>query len=172
MVVFMAKQSPNQHGFMLIHGSGGEVIHENWMMDNFNRDPYGGVAMVQTAENVAADYGGVSKEESDALAIRRYEQYLMSTENDYAFQKEYMISVEIPISKKKMVTVATDEGITACTPDGLGPLQPAIKGGCISFGAQTHPADGNAGLIVATKEKAAELSKYKKVTIQLLSYGY
>ncbi|HJX03482.1 MAG TPA: thiolase family protein [Dehalococcoidia bacterium] len=153
-------------------GPGGQVLHENWMMDNFNRDPYGGVAMVQTAENVAADYGGVSKEESDAMAIRRYEQYLMSTENDYAFQKEYMISVEIPISKKKMVTVATDEGITACTPEGLGPLQPAIKGGCISFGAQTHPADGNAGMIVATKEKAAELSNDKKVTIQLLSYGY
>jgi acetyl-CoA acetyltransferase len=154
------------------NGPGGEVISENWMMDNFNRDPYGGVAMIQTAENVAADNGGVSKAESDAMAIRRYEQYLMSTANDFAFQKGYMIPVEIPISKKKVVTVSTDEGITPCTAEGLAPLQPVIKGGCVSFGAQTHPADGNAGLIVTTKEKAAELSKDKKVTIQLLSYGY
>ena len=154
------------------NGPGGEVISENWMMDNFGRDPYGGVAMIQTAENVAADYGGVTKEESDALAIRRYEQYLMSTANDFAFQKEYMIPVEIPVSKKKIVTVSTDEGITPCTTDGMAPLQPVIKGGCISYGAQTHPADGNAGLIITTKEKAHELSKDKKVTIQILSYGY
>jgi acetyl-CoA acetyltransferase len=153
-------------------GPGAEVIHENWMMDNFNRDPYGGVPMVQTAENVAADYGGVTKEESDQMAISRYEKYLMSTENDYEFQKGYMIPVEVPISKKKTMLVATDEGITPCTPEGMAPLQPVIKGGCISYGAQTHPADGNAGVIVTTKEKARELSADKKITIQLLSYGY
>lgn len=153
-------------------GPGGEVIHENWMMDNFNRDPYGGVPMVQTAENVAADYGGVTKEESDALAIRRYEQYLMSTANDYEFQKGYMIPVEIPVSKKKTTVISTDEGITPCTPEGMAPLQPVIKGGCISYGAQTHPADGNAGMIVTTKERAQELSQDKKITIQILSYGY
>ncbi|MCB2185659.1 MAG: thiolase family protein [Deltaproteobacteria bacterium] len=153
-------------------GPGAEVISENWMMDNFNRDPYGGVAMIQTAENVAADCGGVSKEESDAMALRRYEQYLMSTADDRAFQKGYMIPVEVPLSKKKSVMVETDEGIMPTTAEGLAKLKPALPGGCISFGAQTHPADGNAGLIVTTKEKAAELSQDKGVTIQLLSYGY
>ncbi len=153
-------------------GPGGEVIHENWMMDNFNHDPYGGVAMVQTAENVAADYGGVTKEESDTMAISRYEKYVMSTDNDYEFQSGYMIPVEIAVTKKKTVVVSTDEGITPCTPEGMAPLQPVIKGGCISFGAQTHPADGNAGMIVTTQEKAKELSKDKKITIQILSYGY
>ena len=154
------------------NGPGGEVRSENWMMDNFNRDPYGQEAMLKTAENVAAMYGGVSKEESDAMAIRRYEQYLMSTANDREFQKRYMIQVEIQVSKKKTVLVETDEGISPCTPEGLAPLKPVLAGGCISFGAQTHPADGNAGVIVTTKEKAQELSKDKGVTIQLLSYGY
>jgi acetyl-CoA acetyltransferase len=154
------------------NGPGGEVISENWMMDNFDRDPYGGVPMVQTAENVAADYGGVTKEESDAMAIRRYEQYLMSLENDRAFQKEYMISAEVQISKKKTILVEEDEGITPCTPEGLGPLKPVVEGGCISYGAQTHPADGNAGVIVATQERAKELSKDKNITIQIISYGY
>lgn len=153
-------------------GPGAEVISENWMMDNFNRDPYGGVAMVQTAENVAKKVGGVAKEESDAMALRRYEQYMMSMANDREFQKGYMIPVEVPVSKKKTVVIEGDEGIAPTTADGLAKLKPVIPDGCISFGAQTHPADGNAGLIVCTKDKAAELSTDKNVTIQLLSYGY
>ena len=153
-------------------GPGAEVISENWMMDNFNRDPYAGEAMVKTAENVAAEAGGVSKEESDAMAVRRYEQYLMSIANDREFQKGYMIPVEIRLSKKKSVMVEGDEGISPCTPEGLAPLKPVVPGGCITFGAQTHPADGNAGIIVTTREKASELSTDKSVTIQLLSYGY
>ncbi len=154
------------------NGPGGEVISENWMMDNFNKDPYARQAMVQTAENVAVQCGGVTKEESDAMAVRRYEQYLMSVANDREFQKGYMIPVEVQISKKKTNIIETDEGISPCTPEGLAPLKPVIAGGCISFGAQTHPADGNAGLIITTKERAKELGQKKEVTIQLLSYGY
>ncbi|MGC1403311.1 MAG: thiolase family protein [Thermodesulfobacteriota bacterium] len=154
------------------NGPGGEVISENWMMDNFNKDPYARQPMVQTAENVAVMCGGVTKEESDAMAVRRYEQYLMSMANDREFQKGYMIPVEIQISKKKSNLVETDEGVSPCTPEGLAPLKPVIADGCISFGAQTHPADGNAGLIITTKERAKELGQKKEVTIQLLSYGY
>jgi acetyl-CoA acetyltransferase len=42
----------------------------------------------------------------------------------------------------------------------------------ITAGAQTHAADGNAGMIVTTKDKAASLSADKAVTIQILSYGF
>jgi acetyl-CoA acetyltransferase len=154
------------------NGPGGEVISENWNMDNFNRDPYAGEAMIKTSENVAAMMGGITKEESDAMAIRRYEQYLMALNNDREFQKGYMIPVEIRLSKKKTLLVESDEGITPCTPEGLAPLKAVLAGGCISFGAQTHPADGNAGLIVTTEEKAKELSPNKEITIQVMSYGY
>ena len=71
-------------------GPGGEVISENWLMDNFNRDPYGREAMIKTAENVSKEYG-ITKEESDACAVRRYEQYTDALADDRAFQKEYMI---------------------------------------------------------------------------------
>ncbi len=153
-------------------GPGGEVISENWMMDNFNKDPYAGEAMLKTAENVAADNGGVTKEESDAWAVKLYEKYDMALANDRAFQKGYMIPVDIQVSKKKTITVETDEGITPTNAASLAPLKPVYPGGCVSFGAQTHPADGNAGIIVTTKDKAKELSADKSVTIQLLSYGY
>ena len=153
------------------NGPGGEVIHENWMMDNFNNDPYGKQAMVQTAENVAKIHG-VTKEESDACALRRYEQYLDSTANDREFQKRYMLPVEIAVSRKKTILVEEDEGITPSTAEGLAKLRPVVPDGVISFGAQTHPADGNAGIIVTTKEKAAAQSADSKVTIQVLGYGF
>ena len=153
------------------NGPGAEVIHENWLMDNFNKDPYGKQAMVQTAENVGKLHG-VTKEETDATALRRYEQYMDSLANDREFQKKYMIPVEVAVSKKKTILVEADEGVAPTTAEGLAKLKPVIPGGVISFGAQTHPADGNAGLIVASKEKADELSADAGVTIQILSYGY
>ena len=152
-------------------GPGAEVISENWMMDNFNKDPYGRQAMIQTAENVAKIHG-VTKEESDACGVRRYEQYMDSMADDRAFQKEYMIPLDIRVSKKKTVTVAEDEGIMPSTAEGLAALRPALPDGVISFGAQTHPADGNAGLIVASKDQAAAMAADKNVTIQVLSYGF
>ena len=152
-------------------GPGAEVISENWLMDNFNKDPYGQQAMVQTAENVGKEHG-ITKEEVDACALRRYEQYLDSLADDRAFQKKYMIPVDVAVSRKKTIVIEEDEGIAPSTAEGLAALKPVIPGGVISFGAQTHPADGNAGLIVGTKEKADELSADKSIPIQVLSYGF
>ncbi len=153
------------------NGPGGEVISENWNMDNFNADPNTGKKMVETAENVARE-NGFTKEECDELVLRRYEQYLMGLENDRAFQKRYMLAAEIRVSKKKTIIVEQDEGITASTKEGLAALKPTIPGGVLSFGAQTHPADGNAGVLVTTLEKAKELSADPKVIIQVMAYGY
>lgn len=153
-------------------GAGGEMIPENWMMDNFAKDPWGGVAMVQTAENVVKKYGGITKEDVDRVTARRYEQYNDALANDREFQKRYMFPAEYKISKKKVGVLDADEGITPTTYDTLASLKPVIPGGVHSFGAQTHPADGNCGLIVTTRDKARELSKDKNIEIQILSYGY
>ena len=152
-------------------GPGGEVISENWMMDNFNRDPNAGFKMVQTAENVAKE-SGITKEECDAVTLRRYEQYGEALANDRAFQKKYMFPVEVMISKKKTLVIEADEGITPTTKEGLAGLKPAEPGGVISFGAQTHPADGNCGFIITTKDKAKSLSADPKIQIQIISYGF
>ncbi len=128
--------------------------------------------MFMTAELVAKDNGGVSKEESDGWAVKLYEKYLQSTANDREFQKGYMIPVDVQISKKKTISLEEDEGIMPITADGLAKLKTILPDGALTFGAQTHPADGNAGMIVTTQEKAKELSKDQNVAIQLLSYGY
>jgi acetyl-CoA C-acetyltransferase len=41
-----------------------------------------------------------------------------------------------------------------------------------TYGAQTHPADGNCAVTVTTREKAKELSADPNIEIQVISYGY
>jgi acetyl-CoA acetyltransferase len=106
------------------------------------------------------------------MALSRYVKYTDSLADDRKFQKRYMIPVEIRISKKKTIIVDEDEGITPCTAEGLDRLKTVSPDSILTYGAQTHPADGNAGMIVTTREKAAELSADKDVTIQILSYGF
>ncbi len=153
------------------NGPGGEVIHENWLMDNFNHDPFAKNAMIQTGENVAKEIGA-TKEQVDEVAARRYEQYGDALKNDRAFQKRYMFPAEVRLSKKKTVLLEQDEGITPTTREALAGLGPVLPGGVHSFGAQTHPADGNAAVIVTTREQARQWSADPGVEVQLLSYGF
>jgi acetyl-CoA acetyltransferase family protein len=153
------------------NGPGGEVISENWLMDNFNADPNVGLRMVETAENVAKEQG-FTKAQCDALALRRYQQYTDALADERAFQKRYMFAAEVKLSRKKTILVETDEGISPCTAEGLAGLKPLVPGGVLSFGAQTHPADGNASMLVTTRDKAQELSPDGAPAIQILAYGY
>lgn len=153
------------------NGPGGQVFSENWVMDHFGLDPWGGTSMIQTAENVVKE-AKVTREQCDAVALRRYEQYKDALADDRAFQKRYMFPVEVKISKKKTTVLESDEGVMETTAEGLAALKPVIPGGAHTFGAQTHPADGHCGLIVTSREKASELSADKSITVQIISYGF
>jgi len=152
-------------------GPGGQPDREDWNMDNFGGSPRHRAAMVQTAENVAAEMG-IAKEECDAVVLRRFEQYQQALANGRAFQKRYMFPPEVTVNRKKTKLVEEDEGWTPTTAEGLAKLKPVVAGGCLSFGAQTFPADGNCGFIVTTKGKAKELSADPALEIQIISYGY
>ncbi|WP_027715395.1 thiolase family protein [Desulfuromonas sp. TF] len=153
------------------NGPGGQVVTEDWFMDNVAKDPWGGTSMIETAENVSREYG-VTREECDAITLRRQAQYHDALANDRAFQKRYMFAAEVRISKKKTVTLEADEGITLSTPEGLAGLRPVLSDGVHTFGAQTHPADGNCGISVTTRERARELSTNPGVEVQLVSFGF
>ncbi|PIU50156.1 MAG: acetyl-CoA acetyltransferase, partial [Desulfobacterales bacterium CG07_land_8_20_14_0_80_52_14] len=152
-------------------GPGGQVVSEDWVMDHFGFDPWGGTSMIQTAENVVKETG-ITREQCDAVALRRYEQYKDALADDRAFQKRYMFPVEIKGSKKKTIVLEADEGVIESTVEGLAALKPVLPGGAHTFGAQTHPADGNCAVIVTGYEKAQALSADKSIKIQILSYGY
>ncbi|HEX4520683.1 MAG TPA: thiolase family protein [Gaiellaceae bacterium] len=123
---------------------------ENWVLDNFGRDPVTGKAMLATAERVAAE-GKIEKAELDDLAVRRYEQYLDALADDRAFQREWMVPIAAG-SRRKPLELAEDWGIRPVVREELEALGPVEEGGVVSYGTQTHPADGCAGMIVADKE--------------------
>ncbi len=154
------------------NGPGGQVISEDWVMDHFGRDPWGGTSMIQTAENVVRMAGNITREQCDEVTLTRYEQYMKAMEDDRAFQKNYMYPIEFRISRKETALLDADEGITPTTREGLSRLKPLMPEGVHTFGSQTHPADGNCGIIVTGREEAKELSNDPDIEIQVISYGY
>ncbi len=155
-------------------GPGGTGDSEDWVWDNFGHDPFAKNAMIETAENVAREER-ITKEEQDDITVLRYQQYQKSTENDREFQKKYMVApIEIKDNsgRKTVATVEGDEGVFPTNKEGLARLKPVFKDkGTVSYGTQTFPADGNACIVLATADKAKELSKNKDITIQVLSYA-
>jgi len=150
-------------------GPGGKGEAEDWVWDNFSLDPWAQNSMIQTAENVAKE-AGITREEMDALTLRRYEQYVEGVRT--GFQKRYMLlPYEVnPSGKKVVATVTEDEGVFPTTKEGLAKLRPMLPDGRVTFGSQTHPADGTAGLVVCSKERAKTWSKGAE-PVRLLSYG-
>jgi acetyl-CoA acetyltransferase family protein len=154
-------------------GPGGTGSHEDWVMDNFNNDPLGAHAMVRTAENVAARHQITTSEQHDVV-LRREAQYRDALADDAAFQKRYVsLPFEVPDpSFRKVVTMlASDEGIRFSTAEGLAKLKPLMEGGSVTFGGQTHPADGNSAIIVTSPQRAKELSRDPKIRIRLHGFG-
>ena len=135
---------------------GGTPIAEDWVMDNFRRDPWAGSSMIQTAEAVAAEEK-ISRQEIDDVTALRYEQYARSLADDRAFQRRYMVPVELPAKRGDKTTLDADVGIHATSRAALADLQPVERGGVITYGSQTHPADGAAGALVASAERARSL---------------
>ncbi|CAM5547905.1 thiolase family protein [Eoetvoesiella caeni] len=154
-------------------GPGGTGEHENWVLDNFECDPQTGVNMLKTAENVAAEYGLTTAQQNE-LTLLRYQQYEEALENDSAFLRRFMtlpFSVPDTRFKKEKSVLHGDEGIFPTTAEGLSRLKPLVEGGTVTFGGQTHPADGNAAMVVTTPERAAELSQDRKIGIRIVSFG-
>jgi acetyl-CoA acetyltransferase family protein len=152
---------------------GGTGESEDQVGYNFAHDAVGGHAMLQTAENVAKKHG-ISAAQQHEVALMRYEQYLHALKDDCAFQKRYMtlpFEVPKPNFKAKASVLQTDEGVFATTAQGLAGLKPVMPGGTVTFGSQTHPADGNCGIVLATPEKARELSSDGSVRVRIRAFG-
>lgn len=151
---------------------GGYGITEHLVPDNMAHDPYARNPMLDTGENVARRYG-ITTAEQHEVKLRRYHQYQDALADDRAFQKRYMVDAPLSDSKfrKQTGVLSTDEGIFPTTAEGLARLKPVKPDGTVTFGGQTHPADGNAGAIVTTRELAREAATDKGIEVQLLGFG-
>ncbi len=155
------------------HGPGGTGTHEDVVMDNFGHDPWACNAMLQTGENVAAREAISTGEQHDLVLCRRA-QYDDALAKDRAFQRRYMPVLEVPDARfrKTVATLETDEGVEPARPEKLAGLRPVLVGGTITFAGQTHPADGNAGMVVvASRDRAVEIGDGPVVEILAVGQG-
>ena len=154
-------------------GWGGLPRTESWTVDNFLAAPDLGHPVVQTAENVASRWQ-ISREEQHDVVLRRYEQYQDALANDREFQRRYMsLPFNVPDTKFKntSATIEGDVGVTRTSREALDRLGPVNEGGTVTYASQTHPADGNAGLIVASEAKAREMSADPSIRIRVGDSG-
>jgi len=151
---------------------GGRGITESWTLDNFGNDPHAHNAMIDTAENGARQCG-ITTGEQHEITLRRYDQYLDALAEDRKFQRRYM--VEVPITdagfRKQTGVLSADEGVFPTTREALAKLKPVKPEGTVTSGGQTHPADGNAGAIVTTRERARDLSRDNGIEVEILGFG-
>lgn len=148
-------------------GQGGAARTTHWVLDSFKRDPWAGTGMLEAGDLVARE-SGFTRGEADALKLLRYEQYATSLADDRAFQKRYMVPIEI--AGRKPLIVQADEGIRPVEAESLAKLNTVSPDGIHTFATQTHPADGCAGAVVTSVERAREMAGGEGV-VRLLSTG-
>jgi len=148
---------------------GGTARHEDWVTENFRRDPWAGEPMVRTAEAVAAE-AGIGRGEIDDVTALRYAQYEQALADDRAFQRRYMVPVELPGRRGATTVVDADVGVRPTTLDALTELAPLEPDGVVTYGSQTHPADGAAGALVSGERRARALGAGDGI-VRLLASG-
>jgi acetyl-CoA acetyltransferase len=120
-------------------------------------------------ERVATE-SGVTRGELDELTAMRSDQYLKALADDRAFQRRYMVEVQVPRRRQPPKVIDADEGVRPAVLEEISALPPADKAGLHTFATQTHPADGTAGALVTTIDQARELSRGEGI-VQILAVG-
>jgi 3-oxoadipyl-CoA thiolase len=121
------------------------------------KDLYGTEQMGETAENIAAERPGITRQKQDAFALRSHQRAVAATESG-RFAEE-IIPVAIPQRKGDMKIVSTDERPRRDTSmESLARLKPAFReGGTVTAGNSSGLNDGAAALLVMSEEKARQL---------------
>ncbi|OCC23504.1 acetyl-CoA acetyltransferase [Croceicoccus estronivorus] len=111
--------------------------------------------MIETANNVASDYG-ITREECDAYAARSH-QRAAAAWADGKFADE-LVPVSIPQRRGDPVIFARDEGIREdATPESLATLRVIEKDGVVTAGNASQQNDAAAACLVVAEDKLEEL---------------
>ena len=110
--------------------------------------------MIETAENLAKDYG-IGREACDAYAARSHQRAAAALASGL-FDDE-LVPVSVPQKKGDPVVFAHDEGYRAdATPETLGKLRP-LEGGVVTAGNASQQNDAAAACLVVAEDKLDEL---------------
>jgi acetyl-CoA C-acetyltransferase len=131
-------------------------------------DPFHGIHMGVTAENVAKKYG-VSRREQDAFAAES-QRRAATPEARAAFAEEI---VAVGSGGRKPTTVSTDEHPKpGTTVETLAGLRPAFqKDGTVTPGNASGINDGGAAVVLATQQAAQERGLRPLVALEAVTTG-
>lgn len=107
--------------------------------------------MIETAENLAKDYG-LMREEADAFAARSHQKAAAAwAEGRFA---DEVVPVTVPQRKGEPVVFAADEGIRPdSTPQTLSKLRTIMPDGTVTAGNSSQQNDAAAGLLVVAEDR-------------------
>ncbi len=118
-------------------------------------DIYGTFNMIQTADNVAVKYD-VSRQDQDNFALTSQQNAIAAI--DSGRFKDEIIPVIIPQKKGEPIIFDTDEYPKRTTnAEKLAKLRTIFKDGTVTAGNASGRNDGAAAVVLASKEKAAEI---------------
>lgn len=110
--------------------------------------------MIETAENLAKDYG-ITREEADAYAVRSHQRATAAWEKGL-FEDE-LVAVPVPQKKGEPKLFDHDEGYRPdATMESLGALNP-IEGGVVTAGNASQQNDAAAACLLVAEDKLEEL---------------
>ncbi|UXC92888.1 MULTISPECIES: acetyl-CoA C-acyltransferase family protein [Sphingobium] len=131
-------------------------------------DPFHGIHMGVTGENVAARYG-ISREDQDALAHESQKRAANAIAQGYF--REQIVPVEVTV-RRKPVPFDTDEFVRAdAAPEDFSKLKPVFqKDGTVTAGNASGINDGAAAVVLASGE--AVKAQGLKPLARLVAYGH
>ncbi|MDI6831559.1 MAG: thiolase family protein [Actinomycetota bacterium] len=142
----------------------GEFVDGLWEVLH---DPYNGLIMGLTAENIAERFG-ITREEQDAYALESQRRALAAIAAG-KFREE-IVPVEVK-TRKGVEVFDTDEHPTETTLEKLASLPPAFKKeGTVTAGNASGINDAAAALVLISGARAEELGV--KPLARVLSYAY
>ncbi len=135
------------------------------------------LSMGLTAENVSRKYN-VSREEADAFSYRSHQRALAAQAAGY-FKDDGIVPLAVEINEagenggtnRKQLMFDTDEGPRAdTTPAALAKLRAVFHArGTVTAGNSSQTSDGAGGVVLMSRERAAELGF--KPLARFVSYG-
>jgi len=121
--------------------------------------------MLNTGGNAARKYK-LDRREVDDLTFYRYQQYFEAKES--GFLDRVLVPLDVlNISGKKLGTIDSDKGVRMLTRESLAAQRELDT--CVTSGTQTHAADGMATLLVAHKDRVADLSPRPEIDITVVA---
>ena len=120
-------------------------------------DIYGTFTMIQTADNVAKQFG-VTREDCDQFALESQHRAVAAI--DSGRFKDEIVPVVIPQRKKEPIVFDTDEQPRATTMEGLAKLKPVFRTngkGKVTAGNSCGRSDAGAALLLMSGDKVKEL---------------